>query len=250
MGSAATLTSFIEYGMKEIETTNYGLILSGHGNGDQVGFDSTNDTSLNHQELGYALEQALGRVDEVCNPKLDLVVLAACAMATAGIYSSLTPHAHWLIASQENIYGYDFTWMHDLGGADAKGTIALDEVSQALSDARINGETGTGQQVTWALSQEKSETLQRITSEVGAMLISENVTKRELEDASFNPRTYDLRLVTEKVQSDALLIELDALLEQAVYEQTELSESLRDSIQGYGISVTTSDLGLPGSLLF
>ena len=97
--------------------------------------------------------------------------------------------------------------------------------------------------------QEKSETLLRITSEVGAMLISENVTKRELEDASFN-RAPTTRLVTEKVQSDALLIELDALLEQAVFEQTELSESLRDSIQGYGISVTTSDLGLPGSLLF
>ena len=88
MGSATTLTSFIQFGMEQIETTNYGLILSGHGNGDQVGFDSTNDSSLNHQELGFALEKAMDTGD-VCRSKLDVVVMAACAMATAGVYSSL-----------------------------------------------------------------------------------------------------------------------------------------------------------------
>ena len=117
--------------MEQIDTTNYGLILSGHGNGDQVGFDSTNDSSLNHQELGFALEKAMDTGD-ICRSKLDMVVMAACAMATAGVYSSLTPYVDWLIASQENIYGYDLNWMHKLGTESSNGSISKQEISTAL----------------------------------------------------------------------------------------------------------------------
>lgn len=250
MGTANTLASFVQFGMEQTETTNYGLILAGHGNGDQVGFDATNDASLNHPELGFALEKALTNVNQSCHQKLDVVVLAACAMATAGIYSSLTPHAQWLIASQENIYGYDLSWMHGLGVGNPDAKISLAEVSQALSNSRVTGDTGTGQQVTLALSQEMSTTLDLLVAEVGALLMEDDISRSDLEDASFNPRTYDFRLIAEKVQDGAVLGKVDSLLGQAVFDQTELSQGMRDSLQAYGISVTTSDLGLPGSLLF
>jgi hypothetical protein len=250
MGSANTLSQFILFGMEHSTTTNYGLILSGHGNGDQVGFDSTNDSSLNHAELKFAFDKALTTLARPCQPKLDIVVMAACAMATAGMYTSLAPYAQWLIASQENIYGYNLSWMHELGASSPEGYISKTEVSQALMNARINGETGTGQQVTMVLTQEVAQTLDTLVTQVGAVLIEEGIARSTLEDASFNPRTYDFRLIAEKIQDEALLGKVDSLLDQAGFDQTELSEGLRDSLKACGISVTTSDLGLPGSLFF
>jgi hypothetical protein len=249
MGSATTLTSFIQFGMEQIETTNYGLILSGHGNGDQVGFDSTNDTSLNHQELGFALEKAMDTGD-ICRSKLDMVVMAACAMATAGVYSSLTPYVDWLIASQENIYGYDLNWMHKLGTESSNGSISKQEISTALIQSRVTGALGTGQQVTLDLSDENSETLQILVAEVGAILNANQTDRGDLEDAAFNQRTFDFRMVAEKSGDGALLETLDALLNKTVIEQTELSEELGAQLEAHGISVTTSDLGLAGSLIF
>lgn len=249
MGSAATLTSFIQFGMEQIETTNYGLILSGHGNGDQVGFDSTNDSSLNHQELGFALEKAMDTGD-VCRSKLDLVVMAACAMATAGVYSSLTPYVDWLIASQENIYGYNLAWMHELGSQSSDGSISTQEISTALIQGRVTGVLGTGQQVTLDLSDENSQALQTLVAEVGAILNANQTDRGDLEDAAFNPRTFDFRMVAEKVGDNALLERVDTLLNKTVIEQTELSEELGPKLEAHGISVTTSDLGLAGSLIF
>ena len=249
MGSATTLTNFIQFGMEQIDTTNYGLILSGHGNGDQVGFDSTNDTSLNHQELGFALEKAMD-IGDVCRAKLDVVVMAACAMATAGVYSSLTPYVDWLIASQENIYGYDLTWMHALGSQSPEGKISKAEVSEALIQARVTGDTGTGQQVTLNLSDENSETLQILVAEVGAILNQSQTDRNDLEDTAFNPRTYDLRLVTEKTEDSALVEQVDELLQKTIVHQTQLSDGMLETIKAHGISVTTSDLGLAGSLIF
>ena len=250
MGSADTLSRFILFGMEYSDTTNYGLIISGHGNGDQVGFDSTNDSSLNHPEVAFAFNKALTTLAQPCQPKLDMVVMAACAMATAGMYTSLSPHVDWLIASQENIYGYDLAWMHELGAHHPEGNISKSEISEALKNARIDGETGTGQQVTLMLSEDMAQTLETLVTQVGAALIEDDFPRSDLEDASFNPRTYDLRLVTEKIQDAQVLEQVDALLEQAIFEQTELSEGMRDALQAHGISVTTSDLGLPGSLLF
>ena len=171
-------------------------------------------------------------------------------MATAGMYTSLTPYAQWLIASQENIYGYNLSWMHELGTSSPEGYISKTEVSQALMNARIDGETGTGQQVTMVLTQEVAQTLDTLVTQVGAVLIEEDIARSTLEDASFNPRTYDFRLIAEKIQDEALLGKVDSVLDQAVFDQTELSEGMRDSLKACGISVTTSDLGLPGSLLF
>ena len=250
MGSADTLSHFILFGMGHTTTTNYGLILAGHGNGNQVGFDATNDSSLNHAELGFAFDKALTALARPCQPKLDIVVMAACAMATAGMYTSLAPYAQWLIASQENIYGYNLSWMHELGTSDPEGYISKTAVSQALMNARIDGETGSGQQVTMVLTQEVAQTLDTLVTQVGAVLIEEDIARSTLEDASFNPRTYDFRLIAEKIQDEALLGKVDSVLDQAVFDQTELSEGMRDSLKACGISVTTSDLGLPGSLLF
>ncbi|MBT6435520.1 MAG: hypothetical protein HOK28_20665 [Deltaproteobacteria bacterium] len=250
MGSYETLSQFVLFGLKHTSTTNYGLMIAGHGDGDQVGFDSTNDSSLNHAELEFAFEKALTTLANPCLPKLDLVIMAACAMATTGMYTALAPYARWLIASQENIYGYNLSWMENLGSKEPSGYISKAEVAQALKNGRVEGENGLGQQVTMMLSEEVAQELAALARETGAVLMETDVPRSALEDASFNPKTYDFRLIAEKIQDDVLLSQVDDLMEQTIYEQTELSEGMNGSIEAHGISVTTSDLGLPGSLVF
>ena len=89
---------------------------------------------------------------------------------------------------------------------------------------------------------------QTLVAEVGAILNANQTDRGDLEDTAFNP-TADFRMVA-KVGDSALLEEVDTLLNKTVIEQTELSKELGPKLEAHGISVTTSDLGLAGSLIF
>jgi predicted small lipoprotein YifL len=250
MGNPSTLAGFLEFGMSYTDTTNYSLIVAGHGDGDSVGYDSTNDSALNPVELGVALDRALTAMNDECHPKMDLVVMAACAMATAGTYTSLAPHAEYLIASQENIYGYDFHWMGTAGPEGDVGPIHIEDISLALASARVEGEEGMGQQVTWRLNEDDGVALLELVREIGKGLADAGLEHEHLEDESFNQRGYDLRLVTERLSNAELLDSLDSLIERMVMSKTELSTGNRDRIDACGVSSTSSGLSLGGSSLF
>ena len=250
MCDPATLAGFVEFGMKYTNSTNYSLIVAGHGDGDSVGYDSTNDSALNPIELGAALDQALRGVNDVCHPKLDLVVMAACAMATAGTYVALAPYADHLIASQENIYGYDFHWMGTSGPEVDAGLISVEAITRALEAARVEGGDGVGQQVTWRLDAAAAEELQTLVRELSSELGQLGLDQDDLEDERFNQRGYDLRSVAERIEQPAFSEALEALLQKVVLSKTELSSSNVERLEGCGMSGTSSGLSLGGTSIF
>ena len=81
------------------------------------------------------------------------------------------------------------------------------------------------------LSDENSETLQILVAEVGAILNQSQTDRNDLEDTAFNPRTYDLRLVTEKTEDSALVEQVDELLQKTIVHQTQLSDGMLETIK-------------------
>ncbi len=124
MGSADTLTDFINYGVQSYPAEHYGLVLWNHGAGQIEGFGKDyhfEDASLPLAEIGDALEASAQK------SAFDFISLDACLMGNLELVSVLKDKTNYLIASEElePQNGYDYSWLKAVGTERKEQTGAL-----------------------------------------------------------------------------------------------------------------------------
>lgn len=114
MGEANTLSEFINYGMKNFEADNYGLVLWNHGGGslEGVAYDEVYENdSLKLREVQEAMESSI----ITRNKKFEFVGYDCCLMATLENASAMENYANYMIASEEYEPGTGWAYEKWLG---------------------------------------------------------------------------------------------------------------------------------------
>ena len=114
MGDAATLQSFLEWGMEYYPAEKFGLFLWNHGGAmDGCCFDENyDDDSLTNEEVNKALTDAKATLKRTEN--LEFIAYDACLMAIQDVVEFNSHHFNYMLASQESEggYGYDYdAWL-------------------------------------------------------------------------------------------------------------------------------------------
>ena len=146
MVSPATLSSFIQYCVKNFPANRYGLIFWDHGSGSVsgYGYDEKNPRagSMNLAGISQALTQG--------GVKFDFIGFDACLMATVENALMLNSYADYMIASEETEpgYGWYYTdWLTMLGRNTSVSTV---ELGQKIVDdfVRTSQQSSAGQKIT------------------------------------------------------------------------------------------------------
>ena len=114
MGDPQTLVDFVSWAVQSYPAKKYALIMSDHGGGWTGGFSdkSAPDSSLTMPEIVSAMEairQATG-VD-----KFEMIGFDACLMGQIEIFGALYPYSNYMVASEEVIPGYGWSYAAWLG---------------------------------------------------------------------------------------------------------------------------------------
>lgn len=111
MGNAGTLSSFIDFSVRNYPAEKYGLIMWDHGGGSIAGYghdEIFNANSLTLLEMGYAFEKA-----GLDKNKLEFLAFDSCLMATVEMAVTAQGYAKYLVASEdlEPGEGYNYAFL-------------------------------------------------------------------------------------------------------------------------------------------
>ena len=114
MGDPQTLIDFVTWAVQKYPAKKYALILSDHGGGWTGGFSdmSAPDSSLTMPEIVSAIEEIrlATSVD-----KFELIGFDACLMGQIEVFGSLYPYSNYMVASEEVIPAYGWSYAAWLG---------------------------------------------------------------------------------------------------------------------------------------
>lgn len=99
MGDPGTLSSFIQFGMKNFPAERYGLIMWDHGGGSIAGYgydEKFADGNLTLKDMQYAFEEAGLR-----QKKLEFLGFDSCLMASVEMAVVASDYARYLVASED-----------------------------------------------------------------------------------------------------------------------------------------------------
>ena len=135
MVDPATLTDFIDWGVKNYPAERYGLILWNHGSGAVWGFgydEFAGDDELVLSELNRAFSDSV-----MSQQKFEFIGFDACLMANIETAYICRNYASYLIASEELEpgYGWDYDNFLSILGDDPK--MPGDEIGQVIVDSFI-----------------------------------------------------------------------------------------------------------------
>lgn len=134
MGSADSLSNFVNYCLNEYDTDKYSLILWNHGAGPVMGFgvDENYTDILTLPELQSALESSVGKSGE----KLEWIGFDACLMSSLEVADVLAPYSNYLIASQETEpgWGWNYSFLSKLSEPGMNGAGMGKEIIDAYMD--------------------------------------------------------------------------------------------------------------------
>lgn len=110
MVSTNTLSDFLDYGITNYPSDQYGLIMWNHGAGAVYGYGADEQfgyTSMSLNDIQTAFENSVLQSDK----KLDFVGFDACLMSSVEVAHILEPYASYLVASEalEPGEGWDYT---------------------------------------------------------------------------------------------------------------------------------------------
>lgn len=136
MGSGATFTDFLDYGLTNFPADRYGLILWDHGAGatDGVCYDEITGESLDMKEIYAAFQQ----VSQNANyRKFSMVGFDACLMADYEMAVHLQPFADVMIASEETEPGEGWAYKGWLPKLVKNPGIDMQELGKSIVDSFV-----------------------------------------------------------------------------------------------------------------
>jgi hypothetical protein len=176
MGNSQTLIDFVTWSMENYPAKKYALIMSDHGGGWTGGFSdmSAGESSLTMTEIASSLEQILQArgVD-----KFEFIGFDACLMAQIEVFGTLYPYSNYMVASEEVIpaYGWSYAgWLGELaknptmdGSGAAQAIVSTYVITDTfLTEVRATPDEISQEEATTTLSAVESA---RIPDVIGAM---------------------------------------------------------------------------------
>jgi hypothetical protein len=140
MGDPQTLIDFVTWAVQNYPAQKYALVMSDHGGGWTGGFSdaSAGDSALSLPEIVSAIEsirQATG-VD-----KFEMMGFDACLMGQIEVYGSLYPYTNYMVASEEVIPAYGWSYAAWLGELAQNPSMDGSGVSQAIISTYVTNDT-------------------------------------------------------------------------------------------------------------
>ncbi|HEU0291536.1 MAG TPA: clostripain-related cysteine peptidase [Anaerolineales bacterium] len=176
-GDPQTLIDFVTWAVENYPAKKYALIMSDHGGGWTGGFSDMTTASysdLTIPEIADSLEQVLQNTGL---DKFEMLGFDACLMGQIEVFASLYPYSNYMIASEEVVpsYGWSYAaWLGDLaqnpavdGSAISQSIVSTYVIDETLfTVARSSADEISQEEATTTLSAVESA---RIPDVVGAM---------------------------------------------------------------------------------
>ena len=176
MGDPQTLIDFVTWAVQKYPAQKYALIMSDHGGGWTGGFSdmSAPDSSLTMPEIVASLEQIRQNTGV---DKFELIGFDACLMGQIEVFASLYPYSNYMVASEEVIpaYGWSYAaWLGQLaqnpamdGSGAAQSIISTYVINDTLlTEVRATEDEINQEESTTTLSAVESA---RVPDVIGAM---------------------------------------------------------------------------------
>lgn len=171
-----TLVDFVTWAIQNYPAKKYALVMSDHGGGWTGGFTdmSSSSTGMSLPEIGTALEQIRQNTGL---EKFEMLGFDACLMGQIEVFGSLYPYSNYMIASEEVIpsYGWSYAaWLGQVarnpamdGGGLSQAVISTYVVNDtALTELRTSADDIAWEESTTTLSAIESA---RVPDMIGAM---------------------------------------------------------------------------------
>jgi cysteine peptidase C11 family protein len=140
-GDPQTLIDFVTWAVENYPAKKYALIMSDHGGGWTGGFSDMTSSSysdLSIPEISSSLEQIRQNTGI---DKFELLGFDACLMGQIEVFGSLYPYSNYMVASEEVIPGYGWSYAAWLGQLDQNPAMDGRAVSQSIISTYVIGET-------------------------------------------------------------------------------------------------------------
>ncbi|MGZ9163712.1 MAG: clostripain-related cysteine peptidase [Anaerolineales bacterium] len=171
-----TLVDFVTWAIQNYPAKKYALILSDHGGGWTGGFTdmSSSSTGMSLPEIGSALEQIRQNTGI---EKFEMLGFDACLMGQIEVFGSLYPYSNYMIASEEVIPSYGWSYAAWLGQVAQNPSMDGGGLSDAVVSTYVVNDTALTELRTSAndIAQEESTTTlsaiesARVPDMIGAM---------------------------------------------------------------------------------
>jgi len=171
-----TLVDFVTWAIQNYPAKKYALVLSDHGGGWTGGFTdmSSSSTGMSLPEIGSALEQIRQNTGI---EKFEMLGFDACLMGQIEVFGSLYPYSNYMIASEEVIPSYGWSYAAWLGQVAQNPSMDGGGLSDAVVSTYVVNDTALTELRTSAndIAQEESTTTlsaiesARVPDMIGAM---------------------------------------------------------------------------------
>jgi len=176
-GDPQTLIDFVTWAIQKYPAKKYALVMSDHGGGWTGGFSDMSTSSyseLSIPEIVSSIEQVQQNTGI---DKFELIGFDACLMGQIEVFGSLYPYSNYMVASEEVIPGYGWSyaaWLDELAQNPAVNGDGLSQSivsTYVINDTLLTGGRASADEIA---QEESASTLSavesaRIPDVVGAM---------------------------------------------------------------------------------
>ena len=131
-GNPQTLIDFVTWAIQNYPAKKYALVMSDHGGGWTGGFSDMSAASysdLSIPEIASSIEQIRQNTGI---DKFELIGFDACLMAQIEVFGALYPYSNYMVASEEVIPGYGWSYAAWLGQLAQNPTVDGSGMSQSI----------------------------------------------------------------------------------------------------------------------
>jgi hypothetical protein len=159
-GSPQTLIDFVTWAVLNYPARKYALVMSDHGGGWTGGFSDMSVSSastLSIPEIVSSIEQVRQNTGL---DKFELIGFDACLMGQIEVFGSLYPYSNFMVASEEVIPGYGWSYAAWLGQLAQNPAVDGGGLSQSIVSTYVTNDTllSGGRVSAEEISQEESTT--------------------------------------------------------------------------------------------
>ena len=140
-GDSQTLVDFVTWAIQNYPAKRYALVMSDHGGGWTGGFSDMSSASfsdLSIPEIVSSIEQIRQNTGI---DKFELVGFDACLMGQIEVFGSLYPYSNYMVASEEVIPGYGWSYAAWLGQMVQNPAMDGSQLSQSIVSTYVINDT-------------------------------------------------------------------------------------------------------------
>jgi hypothetical protein len=176
-GNPETLIDFVTWAVQNYPAKKYALVMSDHGGGWTGGFSDMSTSSYSD----FSILEIVSSIEQVRQntglDKFELIGFDACLMGQMEVFGSLYPYSNYMVASEEVIPGYGWSYAAWLGQLAQNPAVDGSGLSQAIVSTFVTNDTllTGGRATPDEVAQEESTTTlsavqsARIPDVIGAM---------------------------------------------------------------------------------